>query len=372
MANGIAVTLTGGVTLSGAQAGDYSVGLPNSPLTANITVRTLTVTPDAVSIAFSGVPLNNTTYSDNTGNYTYVGFQNGQNASTAGVSFSGSMAFNGSTATTVEAVGTYLQAVGTLSMSSANNNYQMSFSNPTPNDYVITPGAPSVIEFVQGPSSVQSATTMTPAVTVEVTDSFGNPVSGQSVTLILNSGTGTLTGGGAQTTAANGIATFSGLSVNLIGLKTLKATSGALSVVSGSFTVTLGPIASYSVTTFPTAPVRLATFNVTVTALDAGGNTVTTDNSTVVTVTDSTGNMDFTGSPVTLSSGTFTITASDDFSETDIITATDPNNKTGNDNVTINPATGDYRSQATGTWATAATWQTWNGSSLGHGEYRTP
>ena len=105
VANGIAVTLTGGLTLSGAQAGDYSVGLPNSPLTANITVRTLTVTPDAVSIAYSGVPLNNTTYSDNTGNYTYVGFQNGQNASTAGVSFSGSMAFNGSTATTVEAVG---------------------------------------------------------------------------------------------------------------------------------------------------------------------------------------------------------------------------------------------------------------------------
>jgi len=39
-ANGVAVTVTGGVTLTGAQSGDYSVGSPNTPLTANITLRT--------------------------------------------------------------------------------------------------------------------------------------------------------------------------------------------------------------------------------------------------------------------------------------------------------------------------------------------
>ena len=55
------------------------------------------------------------------------------------VTLTGSMAFNGSTSTTVENVGTYTMAQGGLTMSSANDNYVMSFSNPTPNKYVITP-----------------------------------------------------------------------------------------------------------------------------------------------------------------------------------------------------------------------------------------
>src|SRR4029434_9757893 len=58
---------------------------------------------------------------------------------TAGITLSGSMAFNGSTGTVVKDVGTYTQAVGTLTLSSTGNNYSMSFSNPTPNNYVVTP-----------------------------------------------------------------------------------------------------------------------------------------------------------------------------------------------------------------------------------------
>ena len=47
---GIAVTLTGGVTLSGAQSGDYSVGSPSPALTANITAAA------AAKLAYTAVP----------------------------------------------------------------------------------------------------------------------------------------------------------------------------------------------------------------------------------------------------------------------------------------------------------------------------
>src|SRR5207253_5984656 len=91
-----------------------------------------------VSTTYNGVALNNTTYSDSTANYSITGFQNGETISSVGVTLSGSMSFNGSTSTTVKNAGTYTQAVGTLALSSTGNNYAMSFSNPTPNNYVIT------------------------------------------------------------------------------------------------------------------------------------------------------------------------------------------------------------------------------------------
>ncbi len=190
-------------------------------------------------------------------------------------------------------------------------------------------------------------------------DTYGN-ISNPSVTWSLTNQTGSVANGDLTPTSGTS-STFTG---HLIGTATLHAvlTSPAQTADSGTLTVVLGPIASYSVTT-GTPLTRGTAFNVTVTAKDAGGNTVTTDNSTVVTLTSSTGNVQFTGNPNTLSSGTFTISSLDNYFETVTITATDANSKTGSTgSVTINPLSGDYRSIATGTWATAGTWQIWNGS----------
>src|SRR5436190_1109647 len=120
-------------------ANNYVMSFSNpTPNNYVITTATLTVTPKAVSTTYSGVALNNTTYSDNTGNYNLSGFQNGETVATAGITLSGSMAFNGSTATSVKNVGTYTQGIDRKSVGKGNNNYVMSFSNPTPNNYVIT------------------------------------------------------------------------------------------------------------------------------------------------------------------------------------------------------------------------------------------
>ena len=104
----------------------------------------LTATPVAVSTSYNGAALNNTTYSDNTGNYTITGFQAGDNIASAGITLSGSMGFNGSTSTTVRNAGTYTLAVGTLTLSSTDSNYSLSFSNPNQNSYVITPALLSI------------------------------------------------------------------------------------------------------------------------------------------------------------------------------------------------------------------------------------
>src|SRR5262249_9307207 len=103
-----------------------------------ITAATLTVTPKPVSTTYSGAALNNATYSDSTANYNLSGFQNGENVATAGISMSGSMPFNGSTAASVNNLGTYTQRTGTLATICTYTTLFRSFSNPTPNNYVIT------------------------------------------------------------------------------------------------------------------------------------------------------------------------------------------------------------------------------------------
>jgi hypothetical protein len=236
-------------------------------------------------------------------------------------------------------------------------------------------GKATTIQFVQAPpASVTAGATLSPAVTVKTTDQFANPVSGLSVAMSLNGG-GALTGGGAQSTASGtGIATFSGLSVNQTGSKTLTAnvSSPALSVTSSPLSVTPGAIQHYLVST-TTTQTRGTPFSVMVSAQDVNNNTVTTDSSTVVTLTsstrnalfDGTGDGSFRNNTGTLTNGAFTVSTKDNLGESVTITATDANAKTGaSSSITVNGLTGDFRSNvSSGNWDAVGTWQIWNGSS---------
>ena len=141
-----------------------------------------------------------------------------------------------------------------------------------------------------------------------------------------------------------------------------------------SLTINPGAIASYSVTAV-SPQMQYSPFAVTVTAKDAHGNTVTADSSTVVTMSSSTGNVQFdsNGDGVygdatkTLSGGTFSILVRDNAVESVGITATDGSANTGtSSSITVNapatftwdpgltPATG---SDGAGTWnASSANW----------------
>ncbi|MEI7903005.1 MAG: glycine-rich domain-containing protein, partial [bacterium] len=150
-------------TITYAYAGNSAVYLnaAANDASTSLTVNkaALTVTPNPVSTIYNGTTLNNTTYSAATANYSITGFKNNETVSSAGVTLAGSLAFNGSTSTTVKDVGTYTQTAGTLALTA--NNYSMSFVNTTPNNYVITPKALTAVGTLVFPASKVYDGTMT-------------------------------------------------------------------------------------------------------------------------------------------------------------------------------------------------------------------
>ena len=144
--------------------------------------------------------------------------------------------------------------------------------------------------------------------TVTAEDSQGNMVAGftGSETVALASGpTGGTLGGTLIVSATNGVATFSGLTLNKVGSGyTLAVSSGTLtSATSSPISVTPGAATQLLVTTQPAATVTAgAGFGFTVTAEDAEGNTATSFNgSETVALANNPG-----GSTL---SGTLTVTA---------------------------------------------------------------
>jgi hypothetical protein len=153
---------------------------------------------------------------------------------------------------------------------------------------VVSPAAATRVVFAQQPTSAAGGATISPAVSVQLRDRSGHNVlqAGVSITLTLSSGTGVLSGTKTQTTNTQGLAAFNDVSINLIGSKKLTASSSGLtSATSSSFTITLGLPARLKIQTEPSTTATAGipfTRQPVVWVVDAGGNQVTTDNSTVV------------------------------------------------------------------------------------------
>jgi adhesin/invasin len=142
-------------------------------------------------------------------------------------------------------------------------------------------------------ATVNTAVAVAPSVIV--TDAFGNPVSGTSVTFAVGLGGGSIIGAGA-TTDANGIATVGSWTLGTTaGTNTLTASSGSLSGSPVTFTATgtAGAATKLVFTGQPTDAAANATITppVVVTAQDQFGNTATTfSGSIAVSITLGTGN----------------------------------------------------------------------------------
>jgi hypothetical protein len=104
---------------------------------------------------------------------------------------------------------------------------------------VISPASASQVVFIQPPTDTLAGSTITPAVSVQVQDVFGNdvPDSGVPVSITLGSGVGILSGATSSLTDASGRATFHDMSLDRAGLKTLTAAMGPFSAASGTFTI---------------------------------------------------------------------------------------------------------------------------------------
>ena len=202
----------------------------------------------------------------------------------------GNGVLNGST--TVAAVNG-VATFGNLSLNKAGAGYVLTatagaLTSPGSSGFNITPGTAVKLVFGQQPTGATADANISPAVTVLVQDTNGNtvPTDSSSVTLAIgtNPGGGTLSGT-TKVVAVNGVATFSGVSIDKAGTAyTLSASDGSLAgVTSNGFNITSGAAAQLAFGQQPSNATAGANISPAVTVLvqDSHGNTVTADSSTV-------------------------------------------------------------------------------------------
>ncbi len=139
----------------------------------------------------------------------------------------------------------------------------------------VTPAAASQLRFGHQPTTTTAGLAISPAVTVDVNDQYGNLVSSDNSTVTLTLSSGTFASGSAtaSATASGGVATFGALMIDTAGSYTLKASDGGLSpAISGSFSIRPAAASTLSVTGFPTSTTAGAAHNFTVMLRDPYGN----------------------------------------------------------------------------------------------------
>jgi adhesin/invasin len=107
-------------------------------------------------------------------------------------------------------------------------------------------GSAANLVFTQQPVNTAAGAILAP-VQVRLTDNGGNPVSGVTIALSAQGGTGVLSGAAPITTDASGLVTFSNLSIDKAGTYALQATDGIRVTTSSSFLITAGTASSITV-----------------------------------------------------------------------------------------------------------------------------
>ena len=199
----------------------------------------------------------------------------------------------------------------------------------TSSSFDVGTGVPSQVVFTSEPAGAAGGSAFTTQPTVTIEDAGGNTVTSDTRTIALGLSTGTGTLSGCTSTTTAGVAAFSGCTINTTGtgdVLTAVDSGDALLNRSSPFNVTVGTPAQLMFTTepSPTASGGTAfTIQPAVTVEDAGGNTVTSDNSTVALTsnggagvitgcsqTETDGAIAFSGCFIN-TDGTYTLTAAD-------------------------------------------------------------
>jgi hypothetical protein len=202
-------------------------------------------------------------------------------------------------------------------------------TSATTDSFVLAHGAAAKLAVSVQPNGAASGAAFTTQPVVTVQDASGNTVtdSSASVSLAVDSGSGTMACTDISVTATNGIASFDGCAITgTIGNYTLTASATDLtSATTDSLALTHGAATHLAVTTQPSGAANAAAFSTqpVITVLDSAGNTVT-DSSDSVTLASSAGSLacsdasvnatngiaNFAGCKITGTIGAYTLTAS--------------------------------------------------------------
>lgn len=151
------------------------------------------------------------------------------------------------------------------------------------NDITISPAAAAKLLFTFTPSAANRQAPVDPPVKVQIADTFNNFVSqsGTDITLTKNSGSGNVSGTLTVATDTNGEALFDNVIFSSNGDKTLQAAStGLTSAISNIITVVqAGEVSNFRIDDENGDPignqVAGVPFDITITAIDGAGDTVT-------------------------------------------------------------------------------------------------
>lgn len=292
-----------GHTLDATDAGGAGAGAVTSdPFDITVSAANHLVFGTQPSTATAGAAIPSfTVEARDAGNALLTGFTGDVTVSitagtgTAGATLSGTK--------TVAAVGGIATFTG-LSIDRSANDYRLSAvaagnAGTTSNIFVVNAAAATRVVFRQQPTTASAGTPITPAITVELQDAFGNKATGTAANVTLSiavdAGGGTLSGTATQAVnTGTALATFPDISIEAAGTGyRLQASSAALtSDVSQAFSITAGNADHLLFTVSANDAVAGVNINpaVKVTVLDALGNVVTGFGNTVtVTLTPGTG-----------------------------------------------------------------------------------
>jgi hypothetical protein len=220
-----------------------------------------------------------------------------------------------------------------------------------------------VLVFSTPPPPITTAGDVLAAISVQLQDGVGNNLASNNIPVSLRLNGATFASGTTiVNTDAAGLATFSDLIVTNAGSCTMTAIATDFgSVSSGDFIINPATIDHYSITVPPVAWVGQP-FTLSGVAQDLYNNTVTTDDSTLVGLGSSTGNVIFDSnrngifgqsgdSIATLAGGTFSLNAQDNQMEMVSVGVSDASGRTGTSGP-VNIGTNGISAQGTmlGNW----------------------
>jgi hypothetical protein len=202
-----------------------------------------------------------------------------------------------------------------LSINNAGTGYTLTaasgvLTSATSTAFNITAGAATKVVFTTQPSSANAGASLG-SVVATIEDASGNTVTSSSANVTLaignNAGPGGILSGTLTVAASSGVATFSGLSINVDGTGyTLTATSGALTVgTSSAFNIAAGAATKVVFTAQPQNAASDASIgSITASIEDASGNVVTSSTASVTLAIANNA-----GTPAGTLSGTVTVSA---------------------------------------------------------------